>query len=213
MTFPAELTMRALLIFVLLLNLPAIAVASSCEDTEIYTETLLSSAVEHLLENYGEAAVKQPVEKCSTGPGALWQLALAAHEENANFQYYRVISCTPDHTNPATSSALQCKSQEARRLKYQGQVIEASSDGDAIEFIHALDCFNEALQAGNIKISKYNSLLDSYLSIPLTSSRDISAIAAEPQFKRYTIKALANRYRFSVELDKEFGCFIEPLRS
>ena len=212
MTFPAELTMRALLIFVLLLNLPAIAVASSCEDTEIYTETLLNSAVEHLLENYGEAAIKQPVEKCSTGPGALWRLALAAHEEDAHFQYYRVISCTPDRTNPAPP-ALQCKTQEARKLKYQDQVIDASNDGDANDFIHALNCFNEALQAGNIKISKYNSLLDSYLSIPLTSRQEISAIAAEPQFKRYTIKALANRYRFSVELDKEFGCFIEPLRS
>ena len=204
--------MRLFFTCLLLFGLPSIAAASSCEDSEIYTEALLTTAIEHLQETYGAEALKQPVEKCSAGPGALWRLALAGHEEDEHFQYYRVVSCTPAPQKTA-NLALQCKSSEARRLKYQGQLIDTSSDGDAVDFIHALDCFNEALRAGKVKVSKYNSLLDTYLSIPLTSSKDISAISAQPQFQRYTVKALNNRYRFSVELDKEFGCFIEPLRS
>ncbi|WP_373079145.1 hypothetical protein [Zhongshania sp.] len=202
--------MRALFIVLVLLNLPTLALASSCEDSEIYNETLLSSAIEHLLSTYGAEAVKQPVEKCTTGPGALWRLALASHEEDEHFQYYRVVSCTPA---PQDASALQCRSTEGRRLKYQDQVISASNDGTATDFIHALNCFAEALSAGKIKISKYNSLLDTYLSIPLSSKQEISAIAAQPQFQRFIVKALDDRYRFSVELDKEFGCFIDPLRS
>jgi hypothetical protein len=204
--------MRVYFACLILFCLPALASASSCEDSDIYTETLLTSAIAHLLNTYGADAVKQPVEKCTSGPGAIWHLALAAHEEDEHFQYYRVVSCTPSKEKRATST-LQCQSQDARRLKYRGQLLDTLSEGDPVELVHALDCFNEALRAGNIKISKYNALLDTNLSIPLTSSQDISAISAQPQFKRFTVKALANRYRFSVELDKEFGCFIEPLRS
>ena len=204
--------MRVYFACLILFFLPALAGASSCEDSDIYTETLLTSAIAHLLDTYGADAVKQPVEKCSSGPGAIWRLVLAAHEEDEHFRYYRVVSCTPSKEKQA-SSTLQCQSHDARRLKYHDQLIDTSNDGDPIELIHALDCFNEALRAGNIKISKYNALLDTNLSIPLTSSQDISAITAQPQFKRFTVKALENRYRFSVELDKEFGCFIEPLRS
>ncbi|WP_373091125.1 hypothetical protein [Zhongshania sp.] len=204
--------MRIYLACLIFFCLPALASASSCQDSDIYTESLLTSAIAHLLNTYGADAVKQPVEKCSAGPGAVWRLALAAHEEDEHFQYYRVVSCTPSQEKQA-SSTLQCQSLDARRLKYHDQLIDSSNDGDPIELVNVLDCFNEAIRAGNIKISKYNALLDTHLSIPLTSSQDITAISAQPQFKRFTVKALENRYRFSVELDKEFGCFIEPLRS
>ncbi len=204
--------MRALLICIFLFNLPSIAMASSCEDSEVYSEALLKSAITHLLDSYSANAVKQPVEKCSAGPGALWSLTLAPHEEDEHFRYYRVVRCTPQ-ADKSASGAMQCSSQEGRRFKYNGQHIDASADGEIAEFERVLDCFSEALRGGKVKISKYNSLLDSKLSIPLGVKTDISAIAAQPQFQRYTVKVMNNQYRFSVELDKEYGCFIEPLRS
>jgi hypothetical protein len=208
--------MQLRLILALFLILPSISFAADCEDTDLFNEQLLSSAVTELVKNYGSAATKQAISSCESGPGARRQIKLGAHEQDDQFTYYRMVNCKV----ATESSDVACESSEGRRIKYRGTTVDidnASNDKSNTEtqtknYVLALDCFNKGLQAGTVKTRKYNQLLDTTLDIPLAVDSVINSINLLPGFRRYTINATPEDYRFSVELDKEYGCFIEPLK-
>ncbi|MBW2942136.1 hypothetical protein [Zhongshania aquimaris] len=202
--------------FALLLSSPTISFAADCEDREIFTGELLTRAITQLVQNYGESASKQAISRCESGPGSKRQIKLAAHEQDDNFTYYRMVSCDQGRA----ADDVSCKASEGRRIKYQGTTIDTdSAAGDSDKnakftenYLRALDCFSAGLQAGTVKARKYNRLLDTTLDIPLPVDSVINSIHLLPGFQRYIINAGAEHFRFSVELDKEYGCFIEVLK-
>jgi hypothetical protein len=115
---------------------------------------------------------------------------------------------------------IDCKSSEGRKIKYRGTAIDidtALSDTNydnkqTKNYVLALNCFKQGLQAGKVKIPKYNQLLDTTLSIPLAADSTINSIKVLAGFRRYIVNTTPERHRFSVELNKEYGCFIELLK-
>ena len=202
-------------ILALLLILPTLSFAADCEDTYIFNEKLLSTAVTQLVKNYGSDASKQTIASCESAPGTR-SIKLNAHEQDEYFTYYRMVNCVMGNA----ASEVSCESNEGRRIKYRDTTIDTDKATDDKEFndkqttnyIAALDCFHQGLQTGTVKARKYNRLLDSTLDIPLAVNSEINSIKILPGFKRYIVNATPERSRFSIELDKEYGCFIEPLK-
>ncbi|CAA0110289.1 Uncharacterised protein [Zhongshania aliphaticivorans] len=202
--------------FALLLIAPTSSFAANCEDSEIFTEQLLSKAVQELVQHFGIEASKRPIASCESGPGTQRKIKLSDHEQDEFFTYYNMVSC---HTN-TSAQEVSCNSSEGRRIKYQDTTIDTDraltvkndNEKQIANYMLALDCFTQGLQAGTVKTRKYNRLLDTTLDIPLAADTVINSINMLPGFRRYTINASANHHRFSVELDREFGCFIEPLK-
>ena len=199
----------------LLLILPAFSFAADCEDSDIFDEKLLSTAIMQLVKSYGAAASKQTIASCESAPGTR-SIKLNAHEQDEHYTYYRMVNCATGNE----ASEISCKSAEGRRIKYRDTTIDTDKASDDIAFneqqtsnyIAALDCFHQGLQAGTVKVRKYNRLLDTSLDIPLAINSEINSIKLLPGFKRYIVTATPERSRFSVELDREYGCFIEPLK-
>jgi hypothetical protein len=196
----------ALLLFSILV--PKLGLAADCQDPEIFNAAVLSSAATHLVEHYGTEAAQRPVESCEYGPGAVWRLSLAAHQQDEDFVYYPLLRCTPDAKQ---ADAITCHSHLARRIKYANKLIDTDDSGDADELRRSLACFSQAIQAGKVKIQRYNSLLDTTLSIPIKIGSKITSIYGRGEYQSYEVSVLRKPYRFSVTLNKEFGCFIEPL--
>ncbi|MFT6551540.1 MAG: hypothetical protein ACJA1I_001580 [Zhongshania marina] len=199
----------------LFLILPTLSLAADCEDRDLFDENLLSAAVTELVEAYGAKASKQTIASCESGFGTR-SIKLNAHEQDEHYTYYRMVNCVLGND----PSELSCESAEGRRIKYRDTTIDTDKASDDKEFneqqtknyIAALDCFHQGLQAGTVKVRKYNRLLDTTLDIPLAVNSEINAIKILPGFKRYIVNATPERSRFSVELDREYGCFIEPLK-
>ena len=199
----------------LFLILPTLSLAADCEDRDLFDENLLSAAVTELVEAYGAKASKQTIASCESGFGTR-NIKLNAHEQDEHYTYYRMVNCVMGNE----ASELSCESAEGRRIKYRDTTIDTDKASDDKEFneqqtknyIAALDCFHQGLQAGTVKVRKYNRLLDTTLDIPLATNSEINAIKILPGYKRYIVNATPERSRFSVELDREYGCFIEPLK-
>jgi hypothetical protein len=200
----------------LLFIMPNISLSADCQDSDIFSEHLLSEAIAELVQDFGIAASTQAISSCEIGPGRQRQIKLSDHEQDEEFSYYRMLSCKVN-TNP---DEISCKSSEGRKIKYRGTAIDTDTalsntsydDKQTKNYVLALNCFKQGLQAGKVKIRKYNRLLDTTLNIPLAADSTINAIKALAGFRRYLVNTTPERHRFSVELDKEYGCFIEPLK-
>ena len=190
----------------LLLILPTFSFAADCEDSDIFDEKLLSTAVMQLVNSYGAEASKQTIASCENAPGTR-SIKLNAHEQDEHYTYYRMVNCVTGNE----ASEISCESAEGRRIKYRDTTIDTDKASDDKEFneqqtnnyIAALDCFHQGLQAGTVKVRKYNRLLDTTLDIPLATNSEINSIKILPGFKRYIVNATPERSRFSVELDRE----------
>jgi hypothetical protein len=208
--------MQLRVLLILFSAMPAFVNAADCEDTDIFNEKLLVNAVSQLVTRYGPKATSQAIYSCESGPGAKRLIKLAAHEQDDKFTYYRMVSCDLN----SSTEQIACEASEGRRIKYHDATIDTdnATDDKSVDetqtknSLQALDCFSQGLQAGTVKIRKYNRLLDTNLDIPLALDTTINSINVLPGFRRYIVNVAPQQYRFSIELDKEYGCFIEPLK-
>jgi hypothetical protein len=202
--------------YALLFVMPSISLAADCQDSDIFSEQLLSKAIIELVQNFGAAASAQAISSCEVGPGRQRQIKLSDHEQDQEFSYYRMITCEVN----ADPDEISCERGEGRKIKYRGTTIDTDTalsntsydDKQSKNYVVALDCFKQALQVGKVKIRKYNQLLDTTLNIPLAADSTINSIKVLAGFRRYIVNTTPERHRFSVELNKEYGCFIEPLK-
>lgn len=187
--------------------------ASQCEDPSLFSEAVLSAAIEHIASTPSTESKATPVERCwvNTRMPNTRFIELAAQQEDSDFSYHRLIRCV-NAAGPKELPHIHCSSGQSRRLKYRDLLIASSDHGEAEGLRKALDCFGEQLRTGKVLTAKYNALLDTTLMIPLSASSAIHRIQAQVGFQQYQIDTGDSNWRFAVELDREYGCFIEEIR-
>ncbi|MGJ8687032.1 MAG: hypothetical protein ACSHWQ_06105 [Spongiibacteraceae bacterium] len=197
----------------LMATLSGPSVANQCEDQSLFSEAVLSAAIEHIASTPSSESKATPVDRCwvNTRMPKMRFIELAAQQEDSEFSYHRLIRCV-NAAGPKELPYIHCSSGQSRRLKYGDLLIASGDHGEAEGLRKTLDCFSAQLRTGKISTAKYNALLDTTLTIPLSADSAIHRIQALPGFQQYQIDAGNNDWRFAVELDREYGCFIEEIR-